>query len=137
MKGIVPYLNFDGNCRQAMTFYNKCLGGKLELHPFSEMPGDIPPETRDRLMHARVTAGGCEVMASDIMPGMAFQPGTNMTVSVQCESREEIDRLFAALSENAKVGMPLGDQFWGARFGTLTDQFGVQWMFNFEYPKQP
>ena len=137
MKEIITYLNFDGNCRQAMTFYGKCLGAELQLVPFSEVPGDFPKEAKDRIMHARLAMGRTPLlMASDTMPGMTFQPGNNFWVSVHCESLEEIERLFTALGEKGTVRMQLQDAFWGARFGMLTDQFGINWMFNFEYPKQ-
>jgi PhnB protein len=135
MKEVVTYLTFDGNCRAAMTFYSECLGAKLELHPFSEMPGDHPAEAKDRIMHARLNKGATLLMASDTMPGMPLNQGNNFSVSIQCESAQEIDRFFAALSEGGKVSMPLQDQFWGARFGMLTDRFGIQWMLNFEHPK--
>jgi PhnB protein len=135
MKEIVAYLNFDGNCREAMTFYKKCLGGELMLSPFSEMPGDHPKEAGDRIMHARLVNGRASLMASDTMPGMPFKPGNNFWISVHTDSLEETERAFTALSENGKVVMPLQDTFWGARFGMLTDQFGLNWMFNFEKPK--
>ena len=137
MKQVVTYLNFDGNCRQAMEFYAKCLGAELEMMPFSVAPGDPSPETKDRIMHARLSKGSLNLlMASDLQPGMPFQQGNNISVSVDCESVPEIEKLFAALSEKGKVGMPLQDTFWGARFGMLTDQFGIHWMFNFDHPKQ-
>jgi len=136
MKALVTYLNFDGNAREAMTFYAKCLGGDLTLSPFSEMPGNHPPEAKDRIMHARISNGSDAVlMASDTMPGMPFHLGNNFSVSIPCESAQEIDQLFAALSEGGKVSMPLADQFWGARFGMLTDRFGIHWMLNFDHPK--
>jgi PhnB protein len=136
MKAVVAYMNFDGNCREAMTFYSKCLGGELELKPFSEMPGNHPPEAKDRIMHGRVSKAGLPVlMGSDTMPGHPFHPGRNFSISVMCESTQEIDHLFAALSEGGKVSMPLADQFWGARFGMFTDKFGIHWMLNFDHPK--
>ena len=137
MKGIVTYLNFDGNCREAMQFYAKSLGAELQMSPFSDMPGNPAPETKDRIMHARLAKGSTELlMASDTPPGMPLQPGNNVSVSVHCESVQEIDSLFAAVGQNGSVTMPLQDTFWGARFGMLTDQFGIRWMFNFEHPKK-
>jgi PhnB protein len=123
MKEVVTYLNFDGNCREAMTFYAKCLGGDLTLTPFSEMPGNHPPEAKDRIMHARVSrkgAGLALLMASDRMLGMPFQQGAGFSISIMCESAEEVDRLFAALGEGGKITMPLRETFWAARFGALT-----------------
>jgi PhnB protein len=137
MKAIVTYLNFNGNCREAMKFYQRCLGGELSVMPFSEAPGDFPKEAKDRVMHARVTKDGTTLlMASDTMPGSTFVQGTNFSISIDCQTAEETDRLFTAFSENAKITMPLQDAFWGARFGMLRDQFGINWMFNFEKPKQ-
>lgn len=75
-------------------------------------------------------------MASDVMPGMAFQQGNNFSMNVNCESLREIESLFTALSENGKITMLLQETFWIARFGMLTDQYGINWMFNFEHPKQ-
>jgi PhnB protein len=137
MKAFNVYLVFNGNCRQAMTFYGKSLGGELEIMPFSDGPekfgfSEFPKEAQDRIMHARLTRGPAVLMASDTMPGMPFAQGNNFSVSVNCESAEEIERLFSALGANGKVTMPLQDAFWGARFGMLTDQFGVNWMFSFE-----
>ena len=136
MKEIAAYLNFNGNCREAMTFYAKCLGTELQLIPFSDMPGDHPPGTKDRIMHARLSKGPASVlMASDTMAGMPVQQGNNLSIAIQCESLAEIDVFFDALGENGTVTMPLADAPWGARFGMLTDQFGVHWMFNCELPK--
>lgn len=136
MKHVTTYLNFNGNCRAAMEFYKKCLGGQLEIMPYSQMPDEheIPAEAKNLVMHSCLSKEGSApmLMASDAPPGMPFHLGNNFYVSVHCESQEEIERHFAALGENGKVQMPLQDTFWGAHFGMLTDQFGVQWMFNFE-----
>lgn len=136
MNGISTYLTFNGNCREAVTFYAKCLKSDLEMMPFSEAQCDTPPEAKDRVMHARVGSGANTLMASDSFPGMDIQQGNNFSVCMNCDTREEIDSMFAALGENGKVTMPLQDTFWGAYFGMLTDQFGIQWMFNFDKAKQ-
>jgi PhnB protein len=132
MKEITTYLTFDGNCREAMTFYAKCLGAELYIMPFSEGPCNTSPEAKDRTLHARLTKGPAVLMASDTMPGMPFQQGNNFSVNINCESLEEIERLFAAFGEKGKVTMPLQDTFWKAHFGMLTDRFGINWMFNFD-----
>ena len=136
MKEINAYLNFDGNCREAMKFYQTCLGAELQMTSFSEMPGNVPKEAKDRIMHARLAKGSTLLMASDTMPGMPYQPGNNVSMAIQCESLPEIERLFGALGEKGKVTMPLGDAPWGARFGMLTDRFGIHWLLNCELPKQ-
>jgi PhnB protein len=135
MKSVTTYLSFDGNCREAMEFYAKALGGELSLMPFSGMPGDFPPELKERIMHGRLSHGSeAIVMASDTMPGhgLPLQPGNNFSVMIQCESVDEIDRVFAALGDQGRIVMPLQQTFWAARFGMLTDRFGINWMLNFE-----
>jgi PhnB protein len=136
VKEMVTYLNFDGNCREAMRFYERSLGGQLYLMPFSEVNISYPQEAKDRIIHAKLTAGPAVLMASDTMPGMPFRQGNNAHICLMCESLEETERVFAALAQNGKTTMPLQDTFWGARFGTITDQFGVNWMLNFEKPEQ-
>ncbi|MDW5266799.1 MULTISPECIES: VOC family protein [Acidobacteriaceae] len=136
MKEFNTYLNFNGNCRQAMEFYAKCLGADLQVMPFSQGPMEVTPETKDKVLHARLSKGTQVIMASDCPPGVSLTEGNNFSISINCESREEVDKLFASLGEKGKVVMPAQDMFWGAYFGMVTDQFGINWMFNFEIPKQ-
>jgi PhnB protein len=135
MNALVPYLNFDGNCRDAMTFYKTCLGADLHLITLGEMDAKTPDAIKDRIMHARLSKGPVALMASDIMPEMPFQKGTNFSVSVHPESVEEIERVWKAFIDGATIQQELADAPWGARFGMLVDKFGVRWMFNYEYPK--
>jgi PhnB protein len=136
MKEFNTYLNFDGNCRQAMEFYAKCLGADLQVMPFSQGPMEVPKGTEDLVLHARLAKGTQVIMASDCPPGMALNLGNNFSISINCESRQEVDQLFGSLGEKGKPLMPTQDMFWGAYFGMVTDQFGVNWMFNYETPKQ-
>lgn len=136
MKAVTTYLLFDGTCKAAMEFYKQALGGELYLMPFGETPGgpkDGP--MADRIMHAALKQNFLVVMASDTRPEDPLQIGTNFSVCVDCDSREEQSKFFQAMSEGGKVTMPLQDTFWGAHFGMLTDRFGVNWMFNYAVPK--
>lgn len=136
MKAFIPYLNFDGNTREAMTFYHKCMGpnADLSVQTFGEAQGVEGPAA-NRVMHARLSGGTMVLMASDTQPGSPYVVGNNVWITQDCESVEEIDRLFAAFSEGGKVLMPLATQFWGARFGMLKDKYGINWMFNHELAK--
>ena len=140
MKEANVYLILDGNCAEAMKFYQKSLGAELLMTRFGEMPGGCPEGMeagKDRIMHARLTKGAKVVlMASDTMPGHPFQQGNNFSIALDCESAQEVDKYFAALAEKGKVTMPVQETFWAARFGMLTDQFGINWMFNLDKPKQ-
>jgi PhnB protein len=138
MKAFQPYLNFDGETRDAMTFYHQCFGGDLMIQSFGDAKVPAPPGAEDRIMHARISNGSATLMASDTMPNpdRSFVRGDDMQVNIDCESREEIERVFAALSHGAKqITLPLSEQFWGAYFGMLVDKYGVNWMFNYELPK--
>jgi len=136
MKAINNYLNFDGNTRDAMTFYANCLGADLNVQTFKDAGVPGPPGSEDRVIHARLSKGSAVLMASDSMPGMEVRQGNNFFVSVECESMEEIQKFYKAFSEGATVIMELQDQFWGAHFGMLTDKYGIGWMFNHELPKK-
>jgi PhnB protein len=136
---VCVYLNFDGDTEEAMAFYHQALGGTLgELHRFSSMPSEpgqeLPPELASRVMHQTLQLTDSQmIMASDTFPGMGppHIVGTNASISVHPDSREQADQIFAALSEGGTVTMPLADQFWGDYFGSVTDRYGVQWMLNF------
>ncbi len=131
---ITPYLQFDGNCREAITFYHTVLGGELHIGTVGESPmaEKMPAETHPQVMHANLTNGTVLLMASDRMGQNTHVPGSSISLSINCSSDEEIDRLFAQLSEGGHADMPLQDTFWNARFGFLTDKFGIQWMLNFD-----
>lgn len=132
-----PYLTFDGNGREAMTFYQRCLGGELNVMTFGDNPGGgVPPGAEDRVMHATLVSGNLRLMASDSMPGQPVRGGDSIHLSLNLSSREEIDRLFVALGEGGTVTMPLDDQPWGGRFGMLVDRFGMPWMFHFDLRRQ-
>jgi PhnB protein len=131
MKEIVTYLTFNGNCREAMNFYTDALDAELNIMDGDRAPG-VPPEFAERVLHARLHKGSCTLMASDSMLAKPATVGNNFSVSIDCESEKEQDQLFAALGEGGTVTMPLQQTFWGARFGMLTDKFGVNWMFNFD-----
>lgn len=136
MKAVTPYLFFNGNCRQAMEFYKKCFGGELHLMTYGDAPKDacasgMPAFPKDKIMHSKLQRGDFTVLASDSSDG-SVSSGEQVQLCIECTSQDEIEKLFAALSEKGKVEMPLSDTFWGARFGTLTDQFGIGWMLNFQ-----
>lgn len=126
-----PYLGFNGNCREAMEFYTGVLKGELELMPMGEAPFEVPKEAADQIMHSIIRFGdGAQIMGSDGMPGKDFTFGTNNSISIACTDLVEAERIFTALAKDGEITMPFEDTFWGAKFGTLTDKFGVLWMVN-------
>ena len=139
MEAIVPYLMFNGNAAEALNFYAKAFDGKtLFQQSFGESPmgNETPDEYKNKIMHATFQAGDLTFMVSDNMPGHRVSGGTNLSLSLNFKTVADIDKIFAALSEGATVTMPLQDTFWGAKFGMLTDKFGINWMFNHDYEKK-
>lgn len=140
MKDVNVYLVFDGNAREAFDFYKQCFGGELFAMKFSEAPVPMEkhaPGAGDRMMHIALRNGNSVLMASDTMPGMPFTAGNNFNVCIVCDSNDEVDRYFAAISKGGKVHMPPQETFWAHRFAGCQDKFGVNWMFNHEKPMQP
>jgi PhnB protein len=133
-----PYLNFDGTADKAIKLYERALGAKVEqLQRFSDIPGAKPdPQNGQRVMHASLRIGSGTIMISDTQPGMVFTVGNNVHVCLAFSDPDEMGGKFDALAAGGKVTMPLQDTFWGARFGMLTDAFGINWMFNAQL-KQP
>jgi PhnB protein len=135
---ITTYLTFDGNARDAFTFYQQALGGTLEMMTFAQAPDaeQFPVEYRERIMHACLNLGDGALMASDTLPGTCgggpYEGIKGCSVSLHPTSVSESERLFAALAEGGTVVMPLEKTFWAERFGMLTDRFGVSWMVNCE-----
>ncbi len=133
---ITPYLNFNGTCEAAFKFYEHVLGGKIEgpmIYGESPVAGDFPPEFHSKVMHVQLTVGDQELMGSDAPPGH-FEDAKGTSVSISIEDTTEAERIFNALAENGTVTMPIQETFWAARFGMVTDQFGIPWMINCDKP---
>ncbi len=140
IKQLNPYLVFNGTAEKAIKLYESALGARTDgLMRFGEATGAGAPkvsaEDRNRVMHARLEVGGGVVMVSDSMPDQPVPKESNVHIALHFEDVKEMTRKFEALSAGGKVTMPLGDTFWGATFGMLTDRFGVGWMFNCEKKK--
>jgi PhnB protein len=132
IKQLNPYLNFDGAGAKAVALYERALGAKVEsIQRFADVPGAPPkPETADRVMHALLRIGTGVLMISDTQPGMPFSPGNNVHVCLDFDDAADMAKKFDALAVGGQVDMPLQDTFWGAKFGMLTDAYGIHWMFN-------
>lgn len=125
-----PYLHFQGNCREAMTWYAEVFGGELYVMTYGDMPPqpDMPVMDSDLVMHACVTAKGRMLMASDFPPGMGGEAQQAVSISHGCDSRVEAEALFTRMKEGGEIVMPFSDTFWADGFGMLKDRFGTHWM---------
>ena len=141
MATLNPYLTFDGKTEEAFLFYQSVFGGDCGINKFSDMPdhSDIPEEHLDKVMHVFLPIGDGDVlMGSDSIESMGHEvnPGNNVQLSLQPESKEEADRLFNGLSEGGQIIMPMEDTFWNAYFGMFIDKFGIHWMINCAYEEE-
>jgi len=137
IKQLNPYLNFNGTAAKAIKLYETALGAKAEnVMRWGEAPGaTVTPETKDRVMHARLRIGDGILMISDSRPDQPVAVGDNLHVTLDFDDAADMARKFEALSAGGKITMPLQDTFWGAKFGMLTDAHGIGWMFNCETRK--
>lgn len=135
------YLTFHGNCFDAFTFYKSVLGGEFSyVGRFKEMPPEegmppLPKEMEDMIMHISLPVSKeTRLMGSDTGGewAPAYVAGNNFSVSVNTDSKEEVDRLFNGLSADGQVTMPLNMTFWGDYFGMFTDKFGINWMISYD-----
>jgi PhnB protein len=140
MAKVSTYLNFPRNTEEAFNFYKSVFGGEFVggIHRFSEVPSQVgqpsmKEEDKNLVMHVALPIlGGHMLMGTDAPESMGFtvKYGNNIYINLEPDTRTETERLFNALSEGGKVEMKLQEMFWGDYFGSCSDKFGVQWMFN-------
>jgi PhnB protein len=140
MARVSTYLNFPRSTEAAFTFYRSVFKTEfatpiMRFGDIPAQPGCPPPAEADKnlVMHVALpTLGEHVLMGSDAPESMGFacKPGNNVYINLEPDTRAETDRLFAALAAGGKVESPLQEMFWGDYWGTLTDKFGIQWMFN-------
>jgi PhnB protein len=136
MTQAIAYLAFNGNCADAMRFYERALNGKLELlmsGADSPMAADIPKEFADRILHARLALpGGGMLYAGDAPAHFPYEGIKGVSIAIDYATVAEAEKVFAALAAGGQVGMPMQPTFWAKRFGMCTDKFGTPWMVNGE-----
>jgi len=131
-----PYFVCNGNCREMMEFYQSCMGGKLTMQTYGDVPPqpDMPsltPEMKSRIMHATLENDQLSFTGCDAHPGKgAPVVGDNIHLSVAGTDETRLREMFKKLAVGGEVNMELAPQFWGDIFGMLKDKFGTHWMFN-------
>jgi PhnB protein len=133
MKRIDAYLFFEKECREAMTFYQQCLGGELSLMPVSEsaVADQLPPDRKDLIMHSSLTNGGVALLGADNCMGGPLEKGRSMALALHCSSEEELHEIYNKLSAGGNATHTPRVEVWGDTFGMLTDKFGIDWMLSF------
>jgi PhnB protein len=124
-----PYLNFNGNARQAMEFYASVFGGELNITAFSQFGMEGPDA--DRVMHSVLeTDAGYTIMAADVVSSMEHQPMAGASISISGDDGDALRGYFEKLSAGGSAQMPIEKQAWGDEFGMCTDKFGIPWLVN-------
>lgn len=129
----LPYLNFDGTCADAMKSYERIFGGKLvTMITFGQAPdmGQIPPEVKDRIMHASLNVDGGMLMASDTFPGQCAGGVGNPSIAISFADVARARDVANALAEGGAVQMPMQETFWVEAFSVVVDRFGISWLIN-------
>ena len=128
---IQPYLFFNGRCDEAVELYRRVLGAKVEMlmrfgeSPVPPEPGRLPPGMEKKVMHAAVRIGESTVLMTDgPTPEAGFR---GFSLSLSLSDADAVERIFAGLADGGEIRMPLEKTFFAARFGMLTDRFGVSW----------
>lgn len=135
MPTLIPYLTFDGNCAEAMRFYEKVLNGKLEkliTNGESPMADQMPPGNADRIMHADLSFDGGHLFAGDSVNGMGgnFDGMRGFSVTLTYDDTAQAEKVFNELKEGGNVIMDFTPTFWAEKFGMLTDRYGTPWIIN-------
>ncbi|GGB17674.1 VOC family protein [Puia dinghuensis] len=127
------YLNFNGRCREAMTFYQQCLGGDLALQRIAESPmaAQMPSAAGANILHSSLTRNGTLLLLGSDMIGANIKQGNSVALCLNCSTDQEINTFFNNLSAGGEIRMPLHQSFWGSTYGELTDKFGMNWMLNY------
>lgn len=144
MAKVNPYLHFLGNTEEVFNFYKSIFGGEFAaVMRYGDMQGEgcegLSDDDKTKIMHiALPLSDGHVLMGTDAVGEFANDAvfGNNISLSISVDSKEEAEKVFNGLAEGGAVTMPLNDTFWGAYFGMLKDKFGIQWLVNYDYPKQ-
>jgi PhnB protein len=130
------YLNYGGNCAEAFKFYEQHLGAKIGmLMTHDQAPGatNLDPKTAKAVLHASITIGTTTLMASDV-PEDRFKPMRSVYICLNVDSDAEVERIYALLSDDGEIYMPIQETFFASRFAQLRDKFGTSWMIIHEKP---
>lgn len=128
---INPYLSFHGQCREAFAFYARTFGGSIDMimtQGESPIADQLPPDSRDAVMHAQMRVGDQVLMGGDAPAGSGKPSGFCVTLNV--DTVAEAERLYAALADGGTPVMPIAETFWARRFGIVHDRYGTPWMIN-------
>ena len=140
---IEVFINFNGNCREALGFYERVFDVKAtRVMTFAEVPNpaemdipEVPEAHKDLICYASMNVGGSEIMFSDVLPGMPLTVGNNMSITYVSKDPEEIRKFFNGMKDGGTIAMTLQKTFWSDLYGMVIDKYGIPWQFNLDSGK--
>lgn len=134
MKGLITYLTFNGNCREAMLFYQDCLGGELTLQTVGDTPAKtgLPDHMRQFIVHSTLKRENLSLMGTDMVGDEGLIKGNNSSILIECSTKEEAKEVYDKLSEKGRRTHPVKKDYWGALFGGLKDKYGNHWLIYYK-----
>lgn len=135
MATLIPYLTFNGNCKEAMNYYKSIFGGELSLMVAGETPAasQMPPKYHNQILHSSLKTDNFEIMATDMVPG-AFTEGNTVHLTLICKNEDEMKTLFEKISAGGKVNQPISQMFFGL-MADVTDKYGKSWLLELDKPQ--
>jgi PhnB protein len=134
---IYPYLSFNGNCREAMSFYQQCLGGNLQLQTIEDTPASVPfpPAIKEKILQAVLKNKKFALFGSDMLGEDGLQPGNRVSILFSCSTEKELRSCYAALSREGKKLSPIRRNNTGGLTGMLSDRYNVHWFLLYSKQK--
>lgn len=133
MKRLITYLTFNGNCREAMSFYRDCLGGELRYQTIGETPesGKMPEKMKRYIFQAILEKDNCVIVATDLVGDGGLIKGNAVSILIECKNKKEMNAYYKKLSEGANHVQPIQSTFWGTWLGGLTDKYNNNWLLHY------
>ncbi|KYG79667.1 glyoxalase [Roseivirga seohaensis] len=132
MTRISPFLTFNGNCREAMTFYHNCFGGEIQFQTIGDSPlgKKLSSEIQEYILHASISTKHFTMMGTDMIEEQGLMQGNAVSIWVECMSKNELYTYYHKLAEKGEARQPIEQTFSGALLGGLVDKFGKHWLFH-------
>ncbi|MCL2721799.1 MAG: VOC family protein [Treponema sp.] len=135
---ISPYISFNGNCEEAVLFYEKAFNVKADITRYKDAPKEndyqVQPGTENLIMHSQFELNGEMIMFADMPPEYQVKTGSNIAIMAEFDNTESAKSAFDALKEGGNVIMELQETFWSKCFGSLIDKFGIYWNISIGCP---
>ena len=133
MLKISPYLTFNGNCREAMTFYKECFGGELYFQTIGESPlsSNMTVQMKNVILNSTLHNESFMIVGTDMVGNEGIIKGNSFSILVNCTSQEEAKKVYEKLSDGSFTGNSLQNKYWGGLFGYITDKYNNHWLINY------